>query len=89
MAELRWVSHCFPKIHLFFFKKKKMGLAQSQLLEGTLPGTGPADDIAFSQTPKSALSCLTLFGGVGSQGKGLTNTQRKDQSPRRILAPTV
>ena len=68
-------SICFP------LKKKKMGLAQTQLLEGTLTGTGPADDIAFSQTPLSALSCLTLV--QQSPGRGRKSGKGPDQHAKK------
>ena len=66
---------------VFLKKKKKMGLAQTQLLEGTLTGTGPADDIAFSQTPLSALSCLTLV--QQSPGRGRKSGKGPDQHAKK------
>lgn len=49
-------SFCFPL-------KKKWDLPRGgeSLAAGWIIGTGPIDDIAFSQTPQSALSCLFPF----------------------------
>ncbi|XP_058556551.1 uncharacterized protein LOC131495573 [Neofelis nebulosa] len=84
-------SFCFP------LKKKKWDLPRGgeSLAAGWIIGTGPADDIAFPQTPQSALSCLFPF-LVGQSprrgrksGKGPGQHAQKGHGPGRILAPIL
>lgn len=87
------MSHSFPKIlgfvFLFFFlKKRDLPRGGGSLAAGWRMGhsTGPADDIAFSQTRQLALSCIFPYlvdrapGGLGRQGKGLAGRQKGPRS---------
>lgn len=83
-------SFCFPL-------KKKWDLPRGgeSLAAGWITGTGPADDIAFPQTPQSALSCLFPF-LVGQSprkgrksGKGPGQHAQKGHGPGRIRAPIL